>query len=64
MALQKIFDNRVNIRKELLELEGSEKVLLLKIAKKEKTLNRLSLLVDEDEHDKVTDICCLYFFNI
>jgi len=52
-VLQKIFEKRVNIRKELMELEGSEKVLGLKILKKEMTLNRLSLLVNESDHDKV-----------
>jgi hypothetical protein len=52
-VLQRLFNNRVSIRKELLELEGSEKVLALKIIKKEMTLSRLSVLVNESDHDKV-----------
>ena len=52
-ALQAAFDSRVNIRKEVMELEVSERILALKIHKKELTLGRLSQLVDEADHCRV-----------
>ena len=53
VALQTVFDSRVNIRKEVTELEVSERILALKIHKKELTLGRLSQLVDEADHCRV-----------
>ena len=53
VALQAAFDSRVNIRKEVMELEVSERILALKIHKKELTLGRLSQLVDEADHCRV-----------
>jgi len=52
-ALQTVFDSRVNIIKEVTELEVSERILALKIHKKELTLSRLSQLVDESDHCRV-----------
>jgi len=52
-ALQTVFNGRVNIRKETMELEVSERILALKIHKKELTLNRLNQLVDDTDHCKV-----------
>ena len=43
----------MNIRKEMMELEVSERILALKIHKKELTLNRLSQLVDDADHCRV-----------
>jgi len=53
VALQAAFDSRMNIRKEVMELEVSERILALKIHKKELTLGRLSQLVDEADHCRV-----------
>jgi hypothetical protein len=63
-TLQTLFNNRVSVRKELLELEGSEKVLALKIIKKEMTLSRLSLLVNESDHDKVNTFVISMLFTV
>ena len=52
-----MFDRRANIRKEIMELEVSERILSLKIHKKELTLGRLSQLVDEADHCKVLLLC-------
>ena len=52
-ALQGVFDGRMNIRKEMMELEVSERILVLKIHKKELTLSRLSQLVDDADHCRV-----------
>jgi len=52
-----VFDRRANIRKEIMELEVSERILSLKIHKKELTLGRLSQLVDEADHCKVLLLC-------
>jgi len=49
-----VFDRRMNIRKEIIELEVSERILALKIHKKELTLSRLSQLVDEADHCRVS----------
>jgi len=57
--LQSVFDRRMNIRKEVMELEVSERILALKIYKKELIMNRLSQLVDEADHCQVTTtLCC------
>jgi len=53
-ALQTVFESRVNVRKEMMELEVSERILALKIHKKERTLSRLSQLVDDADHCKVS----------
>ena len=55
-ALQTLFDSRVNINKEMMELIVSERILELKIRKKELTLNRLSQLVDEADHCRVNTL--------
>ena len=47
-SFQKIFDERHNLRKELMELDGSVKILALKIHKKELTSNRMNLLSTAD----------------
>ena len=52
-ALQTVFNGRVNIRKETMELEVSERILALKIHKKELTLSRLNQLVDDTDHCRV-----------
>ena len=48
-----MFDRRMNIRKAIMELEVSEQILSMKIQKKERTLSRLSQLVDEADHCRV-----------
>ena len=52
--MQTVFESRVNVRKEMMELEVSERILALKIHKKERTLSRLSQLVDDADHCKVS----------
>ena len=49
-----MFDGRANLHKEVLELEVSERILALKIHKKELTLSRLSQLVDDADHCRVS----------
>jgi len=46
-GLEEVFDSRVSIRKEMTVLDGSEKILSLKILKKESTLNRLKMFVTD-----------------
>lgn len=58
-----VFQDRMNVRKEILELEGSERDMQFKVHLKEKALTRMSLVFSDPT--VMEKVCCglFYFFN-